>query len=226
MADETLYDKIQSGEIVVNKQRGGWYPSPPEHRFWGHITKDGPVHPVLKTACWVWLSGKFGNGYGIFALDGKLVRAHRYSWTIHNGEIPDGLRVLHECDNRACVRPDHLFLGTDADNAADREAKGRGNPPVGDRSMARKYPHLLPRGEDHWTAKNPEKVARGENHYRTTITEEQAREIKRLYRRYSREFGSGGLAKMFNTTKSIVGGIVSGKKWKHLSDTPEDPPES
>lgn len=54
-----------------------------------------------------------------------MVKAHRHSWAIHFGEIPTGLWVLHRCDNRKCVRPDHLFLGTSDDNIADKLAKGR-----------------------------------------------------------------------------------------------------
>lgn len=81
---------------------------------------------VRKTpGCWEWKAGYFDKGYGAFRLGGKLRKAHRVSWEMHNGEIPEGLKVLHECDNPKCVRPEHLFLGTDQDNADDRAAKGR-----------------------------------------------------------------------------------------------------
>lgn len=66
------------------------------------------------------------GGYGIFWADGENVLAHRFAWKLSDGEIPDGLDVLHHCDNPPCVRrKDHLFLGTDADNTADKMAKGR-----------------------------------------------------------------------------------------------------
>jgi HNH endonuclease len=75
--------------------------------------------------CWEWQAGCFDNGYGAFWLRRKLWKAHRVAWLIQFGEIPDDLKVLHKCDNPRCVRPSHLFLGTDADNMHDRDRKGR-----------------------------------------------------------------------------------------------------
>ncbi len=64
-------------------------------------------------------------GYGKFSVDGKIVLAHRSSWELYNGGIPDGLLVLHKCDNPECSNPDHLFLGTCSDNSIDMSNKGR-----------------------------------------------------------------------------------------------------
>ena len=81
-------------------------------------------------SCWEWTGAQFANGYGAFQVNGKTVRAHRFAWELAHGPIPEGIRVLHHCDNRLCCRPDHLFLGTDADNAADKIAKGRDRRPA------------------------------------------------------------------------------------------------
>ena len=81
---------------------------------------------VKKTKkCWIWTAGTRGNGYGTLKLNRKSIDAHRVSWMLTNGIIPDGVWVLHHCDNRLCVRPDHLFLGTPRDNVIDMMKKGR-----------------------------------------------------------------------------------------------------
>lgn len=97
---------------------------PIEQRFWEKI--DRISH---KSGCWVWLAARHKFGYGRLSLPGRPSRhiyAHRFSWILHYGSIPDGLCVLHRCDNPACANPEHLFLGTRCDNCHDRENKGRG----------------------------------------------------------------------------------------------------
>ena len=97
-----------------------------EQRFWAKVDRNGPVpklYPELGN-CWVWTAGTRW-GYGVFKLNGRNHVASRVAWQIQHGEIPDGIIVLHKCDNPPCVRGSHLFLGTRGDNAADRDAKGR-----------------------------------------------------------------------------------------------------
>jgi hypothetical protein len=94
--------------------------------------KDTQVQQFLEMVevddgCWEWLGARFPAGYGHLATTYPSCYAHRTAWIFFRGEIPEGMQVLHACDNPGCVRPDHLFLGTVADNMHDRDAKGRGH---------------------------------------------------------------------------------------------------
>ena len=97
---------------------------PAAERLWAHVVKGD--------LCWNWTGARTSFGHGVIGLPGKRTgRAHRVSWEMHNGPIPKGMFVLHHCDNPRCVRPDHLFLGTAADNHRDCVSKGRAvKPPV------------------------------------------------------------------------------------------------
>ena len=77
------------------------------------------------TGCWLWTAGMYPDGYGSFNMRGRIDKAHRQSWRIHNGEIPKGAHVLHTCDVRSCVKPAHMYLGDNDSNVRDRVIRGR-----------------------------------------------------------------------------------------------------
>ena len=83
------------------------------------------AHASIGDGCWDWQRTINWNGYGWFRLKGKCIIAHRFSYKLFAGDIPDKLQVLHHCDNRKCIRPDHLFLGTEHDNGKDAAIKDR-----------------------------------------------------------------------------------------------------
>ena len=103
-------------------------------RFFSKFTRQ-------ENGCWIWNASVTNSGYGRIREAGfgsKTLLAHRVSWEIHNGPIEDRKLVLHKCDVRRCVNPNHLFLGTYSDNAQDREEKGRGANQKGEKNPARK----------------------------------------------------------------------------------------
>jgi hypothetical protein len=81
--------------------------------------------PEPNSGCWLWMGARVSKGYGSIRIADKIIAAHRLSWKLHKGEIPENSHVLHTCDNPPCVNPDHLFLGTNDDNVQDKIAKGR-----------------------------------------------------------------------------------------------------
>ena len=109
------------GSPVAAKSHSGMFIGlPAEQRFFMQLKKTD--------SCWVWSSNRDRYGYGRFhgAVNGVLTKfAHRYSYMLHKGTIPEGMLVCHKCDTPACVNPEHLFLGTDSDNMNDKISKGR-----------------------------------------------------------------------------------------------------
>jgi hypothetical protein len=115
-------------------------------RFFAKVNKDGPIpaHCPELGHCWEWTGYINPNGYGMFIVgsqtDGTRATrlAHRVSYHIANGPVPDGLNVCHRCDYRKCVNPAHFFTGTNADNRLDCQEKGRANGAIGERNQGAK----------------------------------------------------------------------------------------
>lgn len=154
------------------------------HKFWGHVYRPS------ENDCWIWQSAKAGKGYGMFNLPAGSYYAHRVSWTLFFGEIPDGMFVCHRCDNPPCVNPSHFFLGTNADNQIDSYGKGR--------NATQRHPGL------HTGTKNG----------RAKLTESM---VKAIRREYSEGKTQTQLAQKYGVNQTMIGFIVRKESWKHVA---------
>lgn len=158
--------------------------------------------------CRPWLGSCGTEGYGRVGISSLYLGAHRVAYAMHVGLLKDGYCVCHTCDNPICVEPTHLWLGTRADNAADRHAKGRDA--SGDRSGPRLHPEKLPRGDANYMRMHPE-IARGESNPRHKLTELQVLEI-----RASPRANMTALARRYGVTEGAIRHIFDGTRWRHL----------
>jgi hypothetical protein len=143
------------------------------------------------TGCWIWRLARHHTGYGHFKLQGKSWRAHRISWMLANDRsIPVGQHVCHTCDNPSCVNPAHLFLGSDLDNAQDRDRKGR-----------------------HGSWSKPETRPRGEGHCWSRLTEDDVRSIRI---RYERGDSQRSMAKEYGVGETTIYDVVHRRSWIHV----------
>jgi HNH endonuclease len=166
--------------------RRAWEADRARARFWELVDTSGTA------GCWIW-KGSLANRYGYF---GSKVAAHRFSYELHHGPIPDGMCVCHRCDNPPCVNPAHLFLGTYADNNRDAVAKGR-----------------QAKGETHGSRKHPEKWKRGEGHYEAKLTDDAVREMRALH---AAGMGYKSLARRYGISTETAHRAVKKRTWKHV----------
>lgn len=159
-----------------------WLPMP--QRFWAKVDmeQESILSPHVETPCWLWTGPLNPDGYGKFRLI-KNDKAHRVSWLLSGASIPKGMFVLHKCDVRNCVRPDHLFIGDNAINIADMVRKGRSclNAPY------------------------------GESCHSAKLRESQIIEI-----RARTDLSVAQASELFETSKSNIRFIRSGRTWRHV----------
>lgn len=183
--------KVNSDRVVINVLG---FPEDVVHRFQRNIKVS------LITGCWEWIGGKTESGYGSIGAshkvrNGKKTNAHQMSWLLYFGEIPEGMGVLHTCDNPPCCNPEHLFLGTNADNVKDKMKKGR-----------HKSGGFL-FGEFH--------PLHGVNHPSNKLSEDDVLEIVRLNK--TEKYTNIELANMYGVSKGAISGIICGRTWSWLT---------
>lgn len=145
--------------------------------------------------CWRWTGSYNSKGYGRVVIKHVHYGAHRLSWMVHHGEIPEGLCVCHRCDNRWCVNPDHLFLGTHAENQTDCYEKGR-----------RAY------GIRHGSHTKPESRPRGTLHARAKLNEDAVRDIRLMRGVVSQQ----ALADKYGVPQTAISAVHLRKTWDHV----------
>lgn len=149
-------------------------PTPSESdiaRFWAKVDVRGPDE------CWPWKAGTI-RGYGVFWMQGASYRSHRVAYFIITGNDLYPLDGCHSCDRPICNNPAHVWPGTDLQNHADRDRKGR--TAKGDRHFSKLHPELLIRGDRHYARTNPERLLRGEKHGMAKTSLETVMKIRKM----------------------------------------------
>lgn len=166
-------------------------------RFMEKVTKQTVVwSPHVSTPCWVWEGATAGSGYGQFWNGERTMPAHLFLILIDGRKLNRGQEGCHACDNKLCVRPSHIFIGTRSDNERDKVSKGRHNTAPGCRAMLQ-----------------IRKVNRGQNNHACKLTEAQALEAKACSHKYG---AATALAKRLGVSVTVVCDIRDGKRWTHL----------
>lgn len=201
-------------------------------RFSSFVDTEGPIpsHCPEIGPCWLWKGPLSRYGYGRFTGGPKGGRrrmpAHRVSCAVQHGGLIDNLCACHKCDNPACVRPDHLFPGTDHDNIKDMVSKKRHQ--FGDRHYLKRHPEKsckgdkngarihkerMPRGDDHYSRRLPELMPRGSKHVNSKLTEDGVREIRRCH---AAGESQDHIAFRFGIAQTGVSKIVRRLIWRHV----------
>jgi len=186
-----IYKRTQFHGNSIKKGLRIFFKTHIKNRFFSKVNKT--------PTCWIW-NGAIRGGqceYGNMRINNKRKLAHRLSWEIHYGHIPNNKFVLHKCDNPICVNPEHLFLGSWDDNNKDRMNKGRSAT-----------------GKKHGFYLHPECVPKGEKHFFSKLTNKQIIEIRRKHIPW--KYSTYKLAKEYNVTAQTIFCIIKNHTWKHI----------
>lgn len=188
-------------------------------RFWKKVQRG------TDDDCWNWTACRIANrGYGLFFANKKHISAHRFCFCISAGNVPEGMHVLHKCDNRICCNPSHLFIGTNADNHTDKVAKGR--QAKGETSGPSRHPERMRRGDNHPFRMNPklaasgdrngartrpDRVPKGEDNGQAKLTRDQVIQIRAI-----EGISNSRLAERFNVSRKNISKIRNRLSWRHV----------